>query len=155
MKKIKNEELDRLQKQIAEFKTGWQRTQADFVNFQRRNEEDRKELIKYANLDILEKLFPIMDNFRRAANHTPKELENNDWVKGVRHIEKQLDEILASQGLEKIEPKSGEEFNPKFQEAISCEENKDYKSNQIIALVEIGYKIGDKIIRPAKVRVGK
>lgn len=155
IKKIENEELKKFKEEIEELKIGWQRTHADFENYRKRTEQDRQELIKFANLDILEKLFPIMDNFKRAATHTPKELENSDWAKGIKQIEKQLDEILLNEGLRKIEPRPGEEFNPQFQEAISSEENKDFKSNQVIELVEVGYRIGDKIVRPAKVRVRK
>lgn len=153
--KSDHKEIKELEEKIRQLKNGWQRTQADFENYQKKMESMREEWISGANLDLIMKILPILDNFRRAALHVPENLQNSEWVKGVQMIEKHLEDILTQEGLTKIETKAGEQFDPNFHEAISHEENKEFKSEQIIAIAETGYKLGDKVIKPSKVRVAK
>jgi len=155
MKKPLNLELEKLNNRIKELEEGWKRSQADFENYRKRNEQDRINLFATANLDLIIKILPVMDNFRRSAQHVPEDIKNNEWAKGIELIEKHLESILSQEGLTKVETKAGDNFNPSIHEAISHEENKDFKSDQIIAVVDEGYKLGEKILRPAKVRVAK
>lgn len=155
IKKIENEELERFKKEIEELKIGWQRTQADFENFRRHVDEDRLNTIKFANTDLILDLIPVLDNFQRALSHKPKELENNNYVKGLEHIKTQLEQVLSARGVKKLEIKPGDKFDPNFQEAISSEKNADFKSGQIITVLEDGYILNDKLIRAAKVTVAK
>lgn len=147
--------IKELEQQIQDLKIGWQRTQADFENYRKRIEISKTEWIKTANTDLMLKILPVMDNFRRASLHTPENLKNDNWVIGIQQVEKQLDNILVQEGLEKIETKIGDEFDHNFHEAISYEENKKLSENKIIEVIEEGYKLADKVLRPVKVRVSK
>lgn len=144
-----------LEEKIKELENGWRRTQADFENYRKRTEEMKLDWIKEANLEMIVKILPVIDNFERANQYVPDDLKNHDWVKGVQLIEKHLNDILTVTGLQKIPAKSGDEFDPNIHEAISSEENKEIKPNHIIAVTEPGYKLGTQIIRPVKVRVSK
>lgn len=155
MKNTSNKEIEQLNNRIKELEEGWKRSQADFENYRKRNEQDRINLFATANLDLIMKILPVMDNFRRSAQHVPEDIKDKDWTKGIELIEKHLESILTQEGLTKIETKTGDNFDPMIHEAISHEENKDFKSDQIIAVVDEGYKLGGKILRPAKVRVVK
>lgn len=151
----KSKKLDEnSQKELEELKASLQRVQADFENFRKNAEREKAEIRKKALALVLLDLVPVLDNFQRSTRHIPKELGNSDWAKGVQMIHQQLQEILAREGLEKIETK-GQEFNPYLHEAISHEFSKDHKSNQIIEEIESGYKFGDEILKHAKVRVAK
>ena len=152
-KERKNNEIEKFQIKIAELTTGWQRTQADFENYKKKSIEERSNLIKSANSDLIYEILPILDNFQLAAKHLPKELEGNNWAQGVQQIEKQLEEVLSQSGLSKIETIDSE-FNPEIHEAV--EEVKSSKQEGIIVEeVLAGYKYDDIILRPAKVKVAK
>jgi len=153
--KKENLEIEKLKIEIAELKSGWQRTQADFENFRNRNQSEKIELIQSANRDLIMELLPILDNFERALNHKPKELINNEYIKGLEYIKIQIENILANYNLEKIKVLIGDEFDPNIHEAISVEENSKYKENKIIEIIESGYRLNEKVIRPAKVKVAK
>lgn len=154
-KKAEPQKIAKLQQQINELKSGWQRTQADFENYRKRMESLKTEWISNANTDLILKILPIIDNFRLANLHTPENLKNTAWVEGIRQIEKQLETIFTQEGLTKILVKPGEIFDHNFQEAISYESNNKFPENQIIQVLEEGYKFNDKVLRPTKVRVSK
>ena len=150
-KKVKE---DQLQKEFDELKDLLQRTQADFVNYRRRNEEDKSSFMKYASADVIEQILPVMDNFALAARHVPEEIENNSWVTGIEAIEKQLEQVLMSNGLEKTET-VGQKFDPNLHEAVG-EENDASQVDGIVTSEEApGYMLNGKLIRPAKVIVNK
>ncbi|MFA7253211.1 MAG: nucleotide exchange factor GrpE [Patescibacteria group bacterium] len=152
MKKEKqNPQIEELNQKIGELTAGWQRTQADFQNFRRQVEEDRKKLIKKANTDLIMEILPVLDNFQLAAKHVPTELESNNWVIGVKQIEKQLESILENSGLSKI-PTVGEQFNPHLHEAIEHIQS-DEPIDIIVEELTSGYKFDDSVLRPAKVKV--
>jgi molecular chaperone GrpE len=144
------ENLKEIKEQLAECKNGWLRTQADFENYRKRMELQKAELIDFATKDLIEKIIPILDNFALAIKHTPKDLENNEWVKGILHIKKHFEEVLASEGLTKISETG--KFDPNLHEAISHEPS-ELEEDTIIETLQSGYILGDKVIRPAKVRV--
>jgi molecular chaperone GrpE len=136
---------------IKELEEGWKRTQADFENYKKRSEEQRGEVLNLMKADFLSKITPVLDNFRRAFAHAP----NDDFARGVKHIEKQLEDILVSEGLQKIPAEAGMVFNPELHEAITHEPNKKIPADHIIAELESGWMFSDKVIKPAKVRVSK
>lgn len=142
-----------LEEKVKELTAGWQRTQADFLNYKKRTEENRNQFSKTAKTDLLIRILPILDNFRLSTQHLPKELENNNWAKGIQHIERQIEQLLADEGVEKI-PAVGQEFNPAFHEAIETVES-DYPENQIALELQTGYRIGDLCLRPSRVKVSK
>lgn len=149
--KIDAKYVTELEQKVSELSSAWLRAQADFQNFRRQTEEDRKKLIKMASSDLMMEILPVLDNFQLAAKHVPAELESNNWTQGIKQIEKQLENILESEGLTRIQT-VGAEFSPHFHEAIE-----HVVSNQpegtIIEEISAGYAFGDEVIRPAKVKV--
>lgn len=129
------------------------RLAAEFDNFRRRNEEERKQLIQLSQVKTLLELTPVLDNFRRAADHLPEHLQQDNWAIGVLYIEKQLEQIFERFGLRKIKT-VGETFNPKLHEAISHESDA-LEKDRIIAEVEAGYQFNDQVLKPAKVKVSR
>ncbi len=127
-----------------------QRLQAEFDNFRRRSEADRSAFIDIAKSEITREIFPILDNLARAVDHLPPELENNEWAKGVRQIAKQAESIFKSLGVEKFES-LWHPFDPEKHDAVS----QLGWSDQVIKVFEDGYRLGGKVIRPAKVQVGE
>ncbi|PIS07691.1 nucleotide exchange factor GrpE [Candidatus Berkelbacteria bacterium CG10_big_fil_rev_8_21_14_0_10_43_13] len=153
-KEKKQRKLDpniELEQKIAELTAGWQRTQADFTNFRRATELDRQKLAEITKADVLLEILPVLDNFQLAAKHIPVEIENDNWVSGIKQIEKQLESILTSVGLEKI-PTIGNQFDHNLHEAIESISSEKPES-EIVEEIQSGYKLNSNVIRPAKVKV--
>jgi len=87
-------DFEKCKKQAEEYLAGWKRAKADLINYKKRQEEVVQEFIKFASQDLILELLPMLDNFRLAAKHLPKELENSEWVKGVFQIKNQLENLL-------------------------------------------------------------
>ena len=147
----KPDQTTELEQKVGELTLGWQRCQADFTNYRRQVDEDRKKLIKIANLDLIESILPVLDNFQLAAKHAPKELENNNWAIGIKQIEKQLENILEDEGLTKIET-VGQQFDPALHEAIEHVPS-EKPEDEITEEISSGYQFDGQIVRPAKVKV--
>ncbi|OGD56850.1 nucleotide exchange factor GrpE [Candidatus Berkelbacteria bacterium RBG_13_40_8] len=136
-------------KQIIELENTIKRIAADFENYKKRNEEMQGEILEFQKADFMTKITPVLDNFRRALGHAP----DDEFAKGVKQIEKQLEDILNAEGLERIDT-SGK-FDPNSHEAISCEPNLKIHADHIISETESGWKYKEKVLKPAKVRVSK
>lgn len=153
MKKNQAKKIKELEAKIAELMAGWQRTQADFLNFKKQSVDERIHLIKSAGADIVDQLLPVLDHFQLAAKHLPKNLESDNWAIGIKQIEKQFENILFKNGLERIKS-AGQEFNPELHEAVE-----EIKSSEpagiVVEEVLSGYKFAGFVLRPAKVRVAK
>lgn len=139
---------------ITELEESLKRVQADFINYKNRTEQEKDGMIKFAFANSLTKIIPVVDNFNRAFSHLPAELENNEWVLGIKNIEKQLENILTEVGLKKIETKDAI-FDPNKHEAISFQEDKKQVDGKILQELESGYELDGKILRPSKVIVVK
>lgn len=137
-----------LSKELEECIAGWQRTKADFLNYKREEDERSKEAVWYIKEDIFLKLLPILDNLRRAEEQVKKK---DEVIKGFMHIGEQIKRFFKEQGVQEIKTK-GEKFNPELHEAV--EEVKG-KTGYVVKEVEKGYTFKDKLLRPAKVKVGK
>ena len=124
---------------------------ADLQNFKRRTEEERAELQVYANMKLLQALFPALDNFARAFATIPEELRSNEWVKGVQAIESNLLTALTGLGLEIID-EVNVPADPHRHEILMEGEG---PAGQVIQIFEKGYAFNGKTVRPAKVSVGK
>lgn len=146
-------DIKELQEKIEELTAGWQRTQADFVNYKRQAAEDRARTIKQANADLIAELLPVLDNFQLAAKHLPENLKDDSWAQGVQQIEKQFENILLDSGLEKIES-LGQQFNPEYHEAVE-EIESDHEAGTIIEELSSGYKFDGIVLRPSRVKVAK
>lgn len=151
MTKKKNAAQEALEQQIAELTEALQRERADIINIRQRHERDLLNITRDAKVSVTSKLIPVIDNFERALKHTPKHLENDEYVKGVQGVVKQFEKTLEDLGVERIKT-VGEVFDPHLHEAVSMED----AGGQIEVICEElqpGYKIGDEVIRHAMVRV--
>jgi len=151
------EDVELLKQALAEEKekaetnlAGWQRAQADFINYKRRSEQEKEEISKFASSVLILNLLPIVDDLERAFNSIPPRLAKLSWVEGIRLIERKLQANLKAQGLSQIEA-LGEPFDPNFHEAVRQGKGKD---GIVIEEIQKGYKLHDRVIRPTKVVVG-
>lgn len=152
------DELDELKKQLeeaqtqsAEFKDGWQRARAEFDNYRKRMERDNALVYQNAVGNIIKRYLPVMDDLQRALQSRPDDLA---WASGIELIYRKLQSILDSEGIKRIEAE-GQPFDPNFHEAIGQEHSDDIPSGHVVAVVQNGYMLGDKVIRPAMVRVSE
>jgi molecular chaperone GrpE len=151
--KTKKGKIAKLKHEIEEMKAGWQRTQADFDNFRKRTHEEIQKRELNGRLQVILDLVPVFDNFDRAYKHIPPSDKKKDWVMGIIAIEKQFQSILNNLGIEKYHV-SGKKFDPETAEAMMTVESKKPEGT-IIEELEPGYKMGDKIIRYARVKVSR
>jgi molecular chaperone GrpE len=128
----------------------WQRAAADYQNFKRRVEEERSETARFANAALVINLLPIVDDFERAFVNIDPAVAGLNWVDGVRQIQKKLTSLLEVMGVSEISA-DGEQFDPAVHEAISQAPGEE---GRIVAVAQKGYKLGDRVIRPAMVVVG-
>jgi molecular chaperone GrpE len=144
---------DELRNQIDELTADLQRVHADFVNYRRRNDDERAELLDVAKASAVTQLLPLIDNIERALGHMPAELADNQWAKGVAQLAKQCEATLKSLKVEKIKA-LGQPFDPNLHQAVSYEE--DGEGDEIVAeVLQDGYQLGDQVIRHAMVKVGR
>jgi len=128
---------------------------ADFENYKKRVANDEKELYGHLVKKIVTELIPVLDNFHAATGHVPADAAGSPWVMGITYIEKQFEEVLASHGVTVLEVKPGDAFDPTKHEALDHKttEGEEEKPLKIEKVVQKGYKIKDKLVRPAKVIV--
>lgn len=136
---------------IAELTLALQRERADAENLRRRHEEEILGLRNMVKANLVQELLPVIDNFERALKHVPKDIKNNDFVKGVNAIVKQFESTLQGMGVERIKT-VGEVFNPHLHEAVHMEDGKG-TVEVVCEELQPGYKLGDQIIRHAMVKV--
>ena len=144
-------ELEESQQQVEQITQALQRERADAENLRRRYDKQIGELRTSVKADVVKNLLPVIDNFERALGHVPKDLEKNEYVKGVRGIVKQFEKTLKDLGVERIES-VGAEFNPELHEAVSMEEG-DGSHEIVCEELQPGYQLGNQVIRAAMVRV--
>ncbi|HET7377445.1 MAG TPA: nucleotide exchange factor GrpE, partial [Anaerolineae bacterium] len=150
-----NEQIKQAQAQAAENLDGWQRAKADFINYKRRMEAERIEMFNTVSGDILARVLPAIDDFDRAVQTLPEDLKDNAWVNGVLLIQRKLSNLLEQSNAKLIPVQVGDEFDPTIHEAITHEESEEVLSGHIIAVIQHGYKLGERVLRPALVRVAK
>lgn len=151
--------LERLQEH--EYLNDLQRLQADFENYKKRQATREKEIAGYLIEKLVMDLVPVMDNFRMATEHVPEAERASPWVTGIQYIEKQLEKVLTENGVSTIEVQVGDTFDPTVHEALEqaapSEEHQEeaaaHDSPIITKVLQNGFKIGERIIRPAKVTV--
>ncbi len=146
--------LEECQKQKDEYLAGWQRSRADFLNYRKDELTRVGEILKYANLDLILKILPILDNFDLVEKNLPANLKNDNNIKGLLQIKTQILDFLKNQKIEEIKT-LGEKFDPNFHEAVEEEEIKDKESGIVVEEIQKGYTLHGKVIRPAKIKVSK
>ena len=140
-----------LEQQIAELTEALQRERADVSNIRRRHDDQIASLKNVVKASVVRDLLPVIDNLERALKHTPEDLKDNDYVKGVQGIVKQFEKTLADLGVAKIKT-TGQPFDPKWHEAVAMEDS-DGEQEVVSEELQAGYAIGDEVIRHAMVRV--
>lgn len=148
-----HEKLAELEKKAEEYLNGWKRAKADYINFKKETEQKQKEIIEYANANLLLDLLPLVDQFRSAFTHLSADQKDTEWIKGIRHIASNLKKLLADYGIEEI-PTQGAKFNPELHEAVEHVES-DQEEGIILEQVSAGFRLANKVIEPAKVKVAK
>lgn len=149
-----NEQLAQAQAQANEYLDNWRRAAAEMSNARKRMQREQAEHTAAANARLLEKLLPIIDDVDRAFAALPAGLAEDEWVNGFRLIQRKLQSLLESEGVTVIQA-AGQAFDPAVHYAVSHEEQAGFSDGQVIAEVAKGYKLGDKVLRPAMVRVAK
>jgi len=148
------EELDKCRKERDEYLSGWQRAQADFINYKKMEMDTIDEARENAANEIILEVLRIFDILELAKKRIPDEDRNSKWVQGIFAIGDRFQKFLKDRHIEEINP-LGEDFNPRMHEAVE-QINSGGESGKVIEVVEKGYaKIGGKLLRPAKVKVSK
>lgn len=137
-----------------EYLDGWQRSRAEFANYKNRVKREEQEAQAVAAASVLARTLPLLDDLERALKDRPRQGEAATWADGVELIYRKWRAILESQGLEPI-PAEGQKFDPTLHEALSHEDSPDHEEGEIIEVIGTGYRIGDRVVRPALVRVAK
>ncbi len=148
-------EIERLQGQAAEYLDGWQRARADFANYKKRIEREQEESRARVVADVMQDFVAILDDLERALQDRPAEGEAASWASGIDMIYRKLMSVLDAEGVRPVIPAEAEVFDPNVHEAVSHEASPDHTTGQIIGVIHQGYRIGERIIRPALVRVAK
>jgi molecular chaperone GrpE len=142
-------ELAEAQAKAAENLDGWQRALAEFQNYKKRIERDRASDQAIMKGDLIRKVLPVLDDLERALSNRP---EDSPWSNGIELIQRKLLSILESEGVQRIEAESAL-FDPNVHEAISQEPIEGAESGSVVAVTQQGYMLGDRVIRPAQVKV--
>ncbi len=150
-----SERLATLEKERDEYLDQWRRSAAEFQNFRKREERLRSERERSANVRLLRKLLPVLDDLQRAAKHVPENISDNEWVGGMLAIERKVWAILEQEGVSAIEAVPGSEFNPNLHEALISQASETFESGQVIQQLEPGYRHNDSVLRPARVSVAQ
>lgn len=148
------EKAEEGEKKSREYFEGWQRERADFLNYRKRIERENAQLQQNTSAQILKKYLVIADDLDRALKTRPTQGDGAAWSEGVELVYRKLTTILDAEGLKPI-ARDGEMFDPMLHEAISHEDSPDHQSGQIIEVVQQGYSVGEKVLRPALVRVAR
>jgi molecular chaperone GrpE len=133
--------------------TNWQRAEADLANFRRRTEQEKSDLVKYANASLIGRFLPVLDDFERAIGTIPEDASSAGWVDGIRLIDRKLRNLLEQEGVTPIEA-LGREFDPHVHEAVMREEGEG-DLDVVVEELQKGYKLNDRVIRPTMVKVGR
>jgi molecular chaperone GrpE len=146
--------LEETEKLKNEYLAGWQRARADLINYKKEEMERVGSFIKIAQEGLIFEFLPILDNFEIAEKEIPKELKENENVKGLLQIKQQILDFLRKKGVEEIKS-VGEKFNPAYHEVVGEVDTDQFETGTIVEEVQKGYKINGRVLRPAKVRVAK
>jgi molecular chaperone GrpE len=156
VKKLK-EKIKLIQKEKDEYLTNWQRERADFVNFKKDEDVRMTRSRNMVKESMLESLLPILDSFSVVfMNKEVWEKVDENWRRGIEYIHQQFNQVLADNGISEISPNYIDEFDPTIHQSIEDRiTDKEEEKGKIITTIQKGYKIGESVIRPARVVTGK
>ena len=129
------------------------RLAADFDNYKKRARQEQVDTMRYAAATLAERLLPVLDDAQRALEHVPEGVDEG-WLRGLEMTFRKLEEVLASVGVERIDA-LGQRFDPSFHEAIGSEESEDQPEDTVVSELRPGYRIHDRVLRPALVKVAR
>ncbi len=162
MEKKPEDNLEELKKKLEQaeqtkdqYLDGWQRSRADFINYIKDEGRRIEEFLKYANESMAIKILPLLDSFEGASGSLPQDLIGNQYIQGFLRIKEQLRELLEAEGIEEISTSPGDKFDPNIHEAVGIIEESIYNQDCIAEIKQKGYKLKDKLIRPAKVIIAR
>jgi molecular chaperone GrpE len=147
-----NDPLEELRREKDSLQDRLLRTAAEFDNYRKRVERERRDLADYMKVDILAEILPIVDNFERALQAPSSDIDS--LRKGVELIHKQMHDFLRKRGVTPIEA-LGADFDPNFHQAVIHETSPSHREGEVIEELQRGYMLGDKLLRPAMVKVAK
>lgn len=146
------EQLEKAKADAAANLDGWQRARAEFANARRRMDKQLSEAYTNATADVVSRLLPVIDDFDRALANVPETVAQDGWFDGIRLVSKKLNGILENANIERI-GSIGTPFDPNIHEAILQEPSDEHESGVVIRELQSGYKVGERVIRPALVVV--
>jgi molecular chaperone GrpE len=146
------DELHEMRSKADEYLDGWQRARADFSNYKKRVERDQAQVYQMAVGSIIKRYLEVLDDLERALSNQPTTGEGATWAQGIELIYRKLLAILEAEGVKRMQAE-GQLFDPNLHEAISQENSPEHESGQIIEVIKHGYLLGERVIRPALVRV--
>jgi molecular chaperone GrpE len=144
-------QLQEEREKAASYMQSWQRAAADYQNFKRRVEEERAESARFANAALMINLLPLIDDLERALQNVDTHLAGLTWVDGIRLIHRKFSALLEMAGVDEIAA-DGQPFDPTVHEAVAQAPGDEGK---VVSVVQKGYRLGDRVIRPAMVVVGR
>jgi molecular chaperone GrpE len=145
--------IKQLEADAAEASNRHLRLAADFDNFKKRARQEQIDTIQYASAAVVERLLPVLDDLQRALDHAPEGVDEG-WLKGLRLTYQKLQDILSAQGVEAIDA-IGSTFDPSLHEAVGSEESDEHPEDTVVLELRRGYKLRDRVIRPALVKVAR
>lgn len=146
------EDVEHLKEEASKNLDNWQRERADFLNYKKRIERDQDALHARITGEIIKKYLPVLDDMERALKAHPEDSDESTWREGVDLIIRKLQKILDSEGVTRT---PAEIFDPTRHEAITSEASPDHECGEIIEVVQQGYMLKDRVLRPALVRVAQ
>ena len=146
------QELEETKAKEAEYLDGWQRARAELANARKRFERERLQAYDNARADVLIQLLPLADDFERALDTLPDNLSSLTWIEGITLVQRKLQLLLEQASVTPIEA-VGQEFDPFSHEAVTHEPSETVPAGHVIAELQKGYKMGDRVLRPTVVRV--
>lgn len=149
------QQLEEAQAQADEYLDDLRRERAAFQNYKKRQENERSELRQLAVSGLVVQILPILDDLERALEAIPEEQPDQPWLEGIKLIQRKLQTTFEAAGIVPVEAEPGQPFDPFFHEAVTYEEDEDHQEGEIIAVVQKGYKLHRRTLRPAMVRVAK
>lgn len=144
--------LEEMTAKADEYLDGWQRSRAEFANYKKRILKENTEIHQVARGEVIKMYLDVLDDLERALQEKPENFGDESWVEGIDLIYQKLKSRLEAEGVRPMDA-LGEEFDPNLHEALMKEESDEYQSGEIIEVMQEGYWIGDKVLRPALVRV--
>jgi molecular chaperone GrpE len=148
-------EYEQLRVQSAEYLDSLQRERASFANYRRRVDQENLQIYDIALGDLIKIFLPVVDDLELALKQKPQIPEVDPWYEGIALTLQKLHKTLESKGVQKLDVKPGDEFDPAIHEAVTHEDHPDFSGGQVVEVLQNGYKLNDRIIRPALVRVAK